>query len=222
MKVEKINQFNPENRPIIDVGTPIQIEVEGVSSRLKTTLVGIDPGKFLLIKTPQVVTDGNVGKELTHGDKVIARYLYNGAVVGFESKLIDDISSSIKLLIIEYPKSVENFDLRSKKRIHCLLPAGSDFNGEKMNGGIIDLSEGGCRYQIKTVNGQKLPGIQVDDQMTLFGRFPGKTENCEIPGKVRHVILDDQKKLFGIQYIDMSPEIKSIIQEYISSVRDFI
>jgi flagellar protein YcgR len=90
-KAVKIKQIKAANQAIADVGTQFQIEIEGVPTRFKTTLVGMDPDKCLLVKAPKITGDDKSDKELAVGDNVIVRYLYNGAVLGFQSKLIDSI-----------------------------------------------------------------------------------------------------------------------------------
>jgi Flagellar protein YcgR/PilZ domain len=222
-KAVKIKQIKAANQSIADVGTQLQIEIAGVPSRFKTTLVGMDPDKCLLVKAPKITGEDKRDKNLAPGDNIIVRYLYNGAVLGFQSKLIDSISSPMRLLFIEYPEAVENFDLRSKIRVQCFLPAKSELLGTMTNGVILDISEGGCRYQLKAFNGQKLPAVNIDDSIKLFCRFPGIIGEYEIVCKIKNITQDSQKKVLGIQYIEfVDLETKSIVREYIASAKSHI
>ncbi|OPZ60944.1 MAG: hypothetical protein BWY87_00157 [Deltaproteobacteria bacterium ADurb.Bin510] len=57
---------------------------------------------------------------------MIVRYLYNGTVYGFQTKLIEYITSPTKLFFLDYPRIIEHHDLRQEKRFPChLRPASS-------------------------------------------------------------------------------------------------
>lgn len=219
-KTVKIKHIQGKKQSIADVGTQLQVQIEGIPSRFKTTLIGMDPGNCLLVKTPDIVAGETRENVFNAGNHIIVRYLYNGSVLGFQSKLIDAISSPMKLLFIEYPGSVENFDLRAKTRIQCFLPAKSKILDEATSGVILDISEGGCRYQVKAFNGQKLPEINIDNTIKLFCRFPGLSGEYEILGKVRNVTPDNQKKVLGVQFTEfVDPQAGDIVKDYVASAK---
>ena len=158
----------------IEPGTLLQIEIGGIKFRFKSELVGLQADEYLIIKTPLVPSDapfGMIKHKLFRGNDIIVRYLIGGMVYGFQSKLLGAISDPIKLLFLEYPKIVEQHDLRSHERVDCLLPGRLKFKDTELACLVLDISEKGCRCRIKNQKDKKLPTIKIDDQVVLRVKF---------------------------------------------------
>ena len=63
-----------ETRPHVEgeFGTEIQLEIDGVASRLQTQLIGIDTDRILIVKTPTMSQIGGINVKLFAGNRVIA------------------------------------------------------------------------------------------------------------------------------------------------------
>lgn len=221
MNVENGDYLNTGKRILIELGTQLQLEIGGVASRFKSNLVGIEPGEYLIIKTPTAAASDSIKKKLFRGNEIIVRYLYKGTVFGFQSQLIEATFTPISLLYVEYPKIIENHDLRSQERIDCFLPSKIKIRDEEIQGTILDINERGCRCLIKALKGETLPSVQVDEQVTLKCQFPGVGDEKVVSGKVRNISCDEHETALGIEFHEITPEVQKVIAQYISTVKEF-
>jgi hypothetical protein len=135
--------------------------------------------------------------------------------------LIEAILTPIKLLYIEHPRTIENFDLRSQERVDCYLPASITIGDEERQGAILDISERGCCYLIKPRNGEGLLSLQIGEHITLRCQFPGIEGEQRISGKVRNFSMDMQETALRIEFHEIAPELQHTIAHYISTAREF-
>ena len=224
MEAENVDYLFTGRRILIELGSQVQIEIEGVGFRFKSTLVGMESDEYLIMKTPMVPSNApftSIQHKLFPGTQVVVRYLYKGTVFGFQSKLIEAISTPVRLLFVEYPKIVENYDLRSQERTDCFLPAKIEIRKKEEHGAILDISEKGCRCLIRALEGKKLPSTQVDEQITLTCQFPGIQGEQVVSGKVKNISKDKREMILGIEFHEIAARFKTIIDQYLSNIKQF-
>jgi len=125
-----------------------------VTVRLKTTLVGYEIGKYIIIKYPKVASSTNYNDVLVQGNVAIVRYLVEGekgCCFAFRSTIRCISQHPEKFIYLSYPTDIENRELRQHQRVSTNLPAaitlGNDFNGiSKITGVIRDISRNGCGF----------------------------------------------------------------------------
>lgn len=221
MKIRDIDPSNTGKRISIEVGDQLQIEIEGVAFRFKSSVVGIEPDEYLIIKTPIIPPHlGSIKHKLFSGNQIVVRYIHKGTVFGFQTKLIEAISLPVRLLFVEYPNIIEHHDLRSHERIDCFLPSKIKINDKERRGTILDLSEKGCCHRMKALKDEKFPSIQIDDQITLMCQFPGIEGEHVVPGMVKNINKDTQEMSLGIVFHEITPEVQKVIAHYISTAKD--
>lgn len=224
MEAENVDYLATGRRILIELGSQLQIEIEGVAFRFKSVLVGMESDEYLIIKTPMVPSDApfsSIKQKLFQGTQIIVRYIYKGTVFGFQSKLIESISTPVRLLFVEYPKIVENYDLRSQERTDCFLPAKIKIMDKEEHGAILDISEKGCRCLIKALKDEKLPSAQIDEQVTLTCQFPGIGAEQVVLGNVKNISRDKQEMILGIAFHEIAARVKDIIDQYLSNIKQF-
>ena len=219
MKIEDI-KFNTGKRISIEIGTQLQIRIDGVASNYVSTLIGMEPDKYLIINAPLALL-GYARQKLFRGSKIIVRYLYKGSAFGFKSELINDLYKPLKLLFVGYPEIIEEHNLRSGARIDCVLPIKMKINNDERNGVILDINETGCRCVVKKEEEDKeLSYVQTDEQITLMCQFPLIEGEHAILGKVRNIRKDMKQMTLGIIFHEIEPEIENIIGRYILSIKE--
>lgn len=224
MEVEDLDYLFTRKGILIELGSQVQIEIEGVTFRFKSTLVGMESKNCLIIKTPMVPSDApftSIKHKLFPGVQIVVRYLYKGTVFGFQSKLIKSITSPIRLLFVEYPKIIENYDLRSEERTDCFLPAKIEIRNQEEHGAILDISERGCRCLIKELEGNILPYTQIDERITLRCQFPGIKDDQVVSGTVKNFSRDKQEMILGIEFHEIATRLRTIIDQYVSNIKQF-
>ena len=223
METHGTNHSATERRIFIELGAHLQIEIEGVAFRFKSSVVGIEPNEYLIIKTPIIPHDApfsSIKHKLFPRNQIAIRYLHKGTVFGFKTKLIEAISTPIRLLFVEFPDTIEHYNLRSHKRIDCFLPTRIKMKDKEIKGIILDINEKGCRHQIKALEGEKLPPVQIDEQITLFCQFPGIEGEHAVSGIVKNINKDKKEMALGIVFHEITPEAQKILTQFISTAKE--
>lgn len=217
MGISEIDLTGYGKRINLEMGTELQIELSDVAMPLYSTLIGMDTDEYLIIKSP---TPYNMVKQkLYRGNEIVVKYLYNGTIYAFQSKLIEPISKPFKLLFLEYPKIIEKHELRSFKRAKCFFPAKMIFDKRDCTGLVLDISRRGCRIQIQFVPGESYPIFKIDEQINLYCKFPGIEGDIEISGTLRNLKKTKHEATLGISFSKTNPEeINNIITKYIFSI----
>ena len=206
----------------IELGMKIQLEIQGMESRLNSVLVGAELNKYIIIKTPTDATYDEIVYKLFPGNEVFVRYLYSGTVFGLKSKLIEAIVNPEKLLFIEYPKKIEIHNLRTYERLACFLPAKVQTKDEERHGAILDINEKGCRFIFNYKDEQSFLPVHQGTQITMLCQFPGIAEEQKILGKVRNINEGKKQTFLGIEFDQIDTKVHDIIMQYISAAKEFI
>ncbi|RPH52100.1 MAG: flagellar brake protein [Desulfobacteraceae bacterium] len=219
MKIKDF-KFNTGKRISIEIGTQLQIQIDGVAFQYISTLIGMEPDKYLIINAPMALL-GYARHKLYIGSKIVVRYLYKGSTFGFKSKLIDGLYEPLKLLFVGYPEVIEEYNLRSGERIDCVIPIKIKINNDKIDGVIVDINEMGCCcVAIKGDEDKELSFVQIDEQATLMCQFPQIEGEHAILGKIRNIRRDKKQMILGIMFHENDPEIENIIGQYILAIKD--
>lgn len=220
MNVQDLDHLNMGGAILIELGNEVHFEIEKLDRRFKSILIGMKPGEYLIFELPRDALSGNIKSIFFSGNIIIVRYLYDGTVFGFQSKIIDDLSAPRKLLFIEHPKIIARYELRSKKRIDCFLPAKIEIMDKEKQGVLTDISEKGCRYQIKTLKSEQLPSVQIDEKLILKFQFAGVEGEQPVSGKIKNIKKDEREMVLGIEFHEISPEVQNMINQYISNIEE--
>lgn len=74
-------------RLAIDLGIEVSIDSPRVSGRFRSELVGMLPGRYLILSEPVKPVGSPFHAEYRDGDSVIVRYLFRGSIFGFRTFL---------------------------------------------------------------------------------------------------------------------------------------
>jgi hypothetical protein len=211
--------FDYGKRISLDIGVTFQLKLVDVAYPLQSILVGMEIDEYLIIKIPSQF--GNVKHKLFPGVEIIVRYIHQGIIFGFQTKLIDVIFKPVKLLFLEYPKIIEHHELRSHKRAHSIFPAKVSIKDKVSNGAIIDISKSGCRCHILATQKEPLPPVQIDDEVLLTCKFPGIHGDHNVLGIVRNIKKSRKDLILGVEFKIIEEKLNDHIINYIYSIEDF-
>ncbi len=199
------------------IGTTLKIQLEGSQSRLTSELIGVDEGKYLIINMPPIQSMGNAASSIYKGGDIVVRYVHKGTVFGFKSRIKHFITAPVKLIFIEYPKKIENQNLRAHKRIDCYLPANAKIADNTVEGTVTDLSKEGCLFTAKRMNIEKSADqLQIDNEIGISFQLPGVEEKLDIPGKQKNIKKDRDNVQIGILFSDMGIEVQEKLYDFLS------
>ncbi len=199
------------------IGTTLKIQLEGSQSRLTSELIGVDEGKYLIINMPPIQSMGNAAGSIYKGGTIVVRYVHKGTVFGFKSRITHFITTPVKLIFIDYPKKIENQNLRAHKRIDCYLPANAKIADNTVEGTVTDLSKEGCLFTAKRMNIEKSADqLQIDNEIGISFQLPGVEEKLDIPGKQKNIKKDRDNVQIGILFSDMGIEVQEKLYDFLS------
>jgi len=213
------DKAGPDLRINVSIGTPLLIQVEGIQGRLKSTLIGMDPGCYLIVKFPQLF--GLVGK-LTTGSNVIVRYISEGNIYGFESEVLETALKPGRIIFLKYPKVVETHCLRKFKRLSCSIPAVAELNEKgTYEGLILDISRGGCKFTINTPEETTIEDADLDITVNLSFQLPGLSDKYSLSGSIKSLNKDKSQISIGIEFIQANTEVLDKIDQYVDAIIKF-
>lgn len=131
----------------LEFGTALKVQFENIGSG-RTSIVGMERDKFLIIRPPAV---GGIEAGLFKKNRTTVTYLYNGVIYGFRCTMIGLIKAPFPLLILSYPESAEEINLRGQKRLSCFLNAQISIDHISLACIIQDISLAGCSLMINDV-----------------------------------------------------------------------
>ena len=201
---EFINHLTP--------GKVIDLQLGGLSGlRIKPTVIGIDLGKYILLKFPSKLNPSDYKDLLIIGGNVVVRYIVegqHGECVAFSTTIEHVLSIPERLIFLNYPERIENRQLRSYQREKVYLPAqishkviDGKVSGTCIDGYIVDISSSGCQFSFKAQAGQSgVKKLPIYISITLVGYDKPLLINAHVKNnRIEHGSI-----LVGIMFEDVS------------------
>ncbi|XPF95198.1 flagellar brake domain-containing protein [Colwellia sp. RE-S-Sl-9] len=188
-----------------------------VPLRLKLTLVGFEIGKYILLKYPKVARASDYKDVLVDGNMVIVRYLMEGnkgECFAFRSSIKHITLHPEKLLFLEYPKKIENRQLRTQQRTSIHIPATIMLEGKgdettKISGVISDISAKGCGFAFKSKS-EKTHVNKINILVCIQSPIDGEVR---VPAKVCNSRNTHGLVNVGIQFLDEEKKIPKLLEQ---------
>lgn len=192
-----LNSSNEGSRLQAELGTPLLLQLDGVENHLKSSLVGMEPGAFIVARTPKAT---GIESKLFEGNQGVVRYLWGGTVFTFQSSVLGYINQPFPLIFLSYPRVVSRVELRKETRFDCYIPSQALASNGAANGVVLDISRSGCRFQCRLGpknNGKHLVmGQKVDLSINL-----GHDQEPVVLGSlIRNVKQESQSLTLGLSF----------------------
>ncbi len=201
----------------MNVGITFRLQIEGASRRLSSELIGIDEGRYLIVKMPPLHTLKNISNLLIEGKEIIVKYMYKGKMFGFQSRIIDLVHKPFKLVFIKYPDKIDSYDVRGYKRIECFLPANIRVAEHIIEGCITDISRTGCLFTIETAQHEgSLNVLELIDEIRIGFHLPGIEEELRVDAKQRSIKKDTDGSSLGIEFVKMDSSVQAKLIGFLS------
>ncbi len=204
----------------LEIGIKLLIDFDNLDVSFRSSLVGIEPGKYLLIKAPGPLTSKD--QDRIKKEDLIIKTLYKGTIYVFRSRLMAIISNPSKLMFIEYPRRIEHHELRAHKRFKCSIVTQAMINEQERGGVIENISEGGCLCVLETFpRDEDLTKHLLSDTIPFRCRFPGTQGDVSFSGEIRNAKKKRDELAVGIKFVhpDNTDDAEQIIQNYIQLIK---
>lgn len=207
----------------LEIGIKLLIDFDNLDLSFRSSLVGTEPGKYLLIKAPGPL--GPKDYDRIKAENLIIKTLYKGTIYVFRSRLIAIISKPSRLMFIEYPQKIEHHELRAHKRFKCSIVTQAQVNDAERGGVIENISEGGCLCVLETFPREKnkaksLAASLKEGTIPFRCRFPGNEGEVSFVGEVRNARKKKDEIAVGIKFShpDNTNDVEQIIKNYIQLI----
>jgi len=189
-----------------------------VPLRLKLTLVGYELGNYILLKYPKGARTSDFKDVLVEGNVMIVRYLMEGnkgECFAFRSSIKSISLTPEKLLFLEYPKRIENRQLRSQQRTSIHIPSSimlegkGENDGARISGIIGDISAKGCGFTFKSKS-ETTKVNKRDIFVCIQSPIDGEVR---VPAKVCNSRNINGTVNVGIQFIDEDNLVPKLLEQ---------
>ena len=106
----KVRSYDLRKQPLMmEMGVSLQLEIEGYEPAFNSALIGVVPDECLIVRAPHFSRSTENGRDLLPGLEEGINCNHHGSVLGFRSRLIREISEPSRLLLLEYPSTIDSW-----------------------------------------------------------------------------------------------------------------
>ena len=195
----------------MDIGTPLHINIQGLEMKIKTKLIGMEAWEYLIIKAPVGYT--GIRKKMVEGNKVVVRYIQEGNIYGFEAYILAIIDKPTSLLVIDYPRNVEEKSIRKAERKDCYIPCTLVIEDEESEGALVDISTGGCRCIAPNHYSKDLAGPSNGSNVKISFDSPAEDWQIALEGLIVNTSEYHAAARLGVKFTEETEENLEHIQK---------
>jgi len=190
--------------PRFAVGLHLYFDVALKAKRVKVraNLVGWYPPYVLMTTTPLV--DERV-LALSTGAEMVVRYLFQGQIFGFFTRLVRKMSDPAPMWLLEYPSIVEVKNLRNNPRVQTFMPAKFAGGDEVL---ILDCSTNGALIAVDSDR-------EIGESVSLTFTLPDSVEITQLNARVVRVHATELDRTIGVVFDPAASEQIQHIRSYI-------
>ncbi|NOX34109.1 MAG: flagellar brake protein [Deltaproteobacteria bacterium] len=217
-ELEGILELNKSEGIYIDIGTKVYLEIEGVNFSVTSIFIGMLKDEFMIVTLPKRYK--SVKNKLFPTNKMVVKYLYDGSVYAFQTSVIETITNPIKALALEYPKVVQQRELRITKRNNVVIPGRVEAKNTEFVMVVNDISKKGCRFKYHD-NKINLASLREGDLLRIYCKFPGIPDEIGAMACVRNVRREQGQLSIGAEFQDVTKTFLTPLTHFLFSIEDF-
>lgn len=180
-------------------GKQLSIKFEKDENQYFCFCRGVHPEKYLLTQTPAAV---GIEKKMMAGKQAVVRFVESGMVCGFKTRVQQAILKPYRLIFLDYPDSIEMVNLRTSKRVAVSIKAVVNWEKERLDGQIRDLSGGGCFFTMKYWQDPLLKDLNLDSTLSIRFSIPGDESVIELKCRPVRIIREEEDLKMGLSFDD--------------------
>lgn len=217
-EIEGILELNKTEGIYIDIGTKVYLEIEGVNFSVTSIFIGMLKDEFMIVTLPKRYK--SVKNKLFPGNRMVVKYLHDGSVYAFQSSVIELITNPIRALAIEYPKIVQERELRVIKRNNVIIPGRVEAKKTEFSVLVNDISKNGCSF-IYQNNKSNIASLRDGDILRVYCQFPGVSDEVGVMACVRNVRREKGQLSVGAEFQDITTAFLTPLMHFLFSIEDF-
>ncbi len=217
-ELEGIFALNRSEGIYIDIGTQIYLEIEGVSFSVPTIFIGMLRDEFMITTLPKRYK--TVKNKLFPGNKMVVKYLYDGSVYAFQTSVIEILTKPIQTIAIEYPKVVQQRELRLVKRNTVVIPGRVEAKKTSFSIVVFDINKKGCQFKYHDKK-NNMTSLREGDILRIYCQFPGFADETGAFACVRNVRREQSQLTIGSEFQDMTKAFLMPLMHFLFSIEGF-
>jgi len=215
-EITQVFELLPGNHLDLQINHPNKV-------RLKLPLIGYEEGSYIILKYPRVSRDTDYKDVLVEGNVMVVRYIIEGEkgeCFAFRSTIKAVTKYPEKFIILDYPKKIENRQLRQHQRASTHLIASLAIDNTDstetsvINGVIGDISEKGCGFTFRAENDK----IKVNKREVFVCLMHPNGNEIKVLSKVCNSRNNKGVVSVGIQFIDKENQIPDLLNSLMIGV----
>jgi c-di-GMP-binding flagellar brake protein YcgR len=196
----------------LGIGTSLSIGFNDLSQAITSSLVGMEFGKYIIITPPDPISTTRT--RLFQENKIVIRFLYKGQVMAFPSEILDYMTTPQHLVFVKYPRKIIHQNIRTAKRIECMIPAITFINDKEVKLVITDISQKGCGLLINLTGDDDISEVTVNMELILKSDYLLGSNDLDLRGVVKNARKKQGKLLVGLQFAELHHKVKKNIDDY--------
>lgn len=218
-ELEGILELNKTEGIYIDIGTKVYLEIDGVNFSVTSIFIGMLKDEFMIVTLPKRYK--SVKNKLFPSNRMVIKYLYDGSVYAFQTSVIEMITNPIRALAIEYPKVVQERELRVSKRNLVVIPGRLEAKKTEFPVIVNDISKNGCSFKYVDNKNNAAP-LREGDILRIYCKFPGVADEIGAMACVRNVRREKGQLSVGAEFQDITKTFLTPLMHFLYSIEDFI
>lgn len=204
----------PQQEHCFQVEEEVYVEPTAASPGFHSHVVGFKVSQCLILEHPFTESGAH---QIRVNDLLWIR-CFRSKVLRFKVKVLHILKSPIPLLFLEYPRTVEEINLRESDRKKVFFKGTFlDLRDKKRDrsweGYILDISDSGCLMWGDFVH-------LVDRDVLLNFRVPWTGENISAKARVIRCEVTEKGMRSGLKFIDVDDETRKRLQELLKSLEE--
>jgi c-di-GMP-binding flagellar brake protein YcgR len=188
----------------------LDVEVRETQVKARTRLIGYQEKRFLIVSWPRL---DESPISLIGGQILVVRFMHQGSIYGFHVQVLRVLANPFYLAILDYPESVEEFNMRAAPRLQVIIPLHSSSHLVP-RGSILDLSGNGALLML-----QQPP--QLGAQLSLNFMLPSGTLVQALRCEVQRVEGRSLGHLVGVRFLEGHQDLPAI-RQYLMDAHELI
>lgn len=193
-------------RSQLEVGTRVQLQLEGRVNPLDGVLVGRERNRVLMFRIPVA---SQLEEGVQPGDAVTGKYLQAGTLYKFRSVLLKTAQHPYALVIIAYPREISATELPEETRLDCSIRAKTFIGNELYPGTVIDLRGDGCRVVVECPR----QVVTIHENISISVEFSQEDALEPMVATVRGVEEDPDRVVVDVQFVYISPSTREAMDK---------
>ncbi len=204
--------MSSQQGPCFQVEEEVYVEPTAASPGFHSHVVGFKVPHCLMLEHPFADSGAH---QIRIGDVLWIRCFRN-KVLRFGVKVLHILKNPIPLLFLEYPRTVEEINLRKSERKKVFLRGTFlDLRERKPDraweGYILDISDSGCLMWGDFVH-------LVDREVLLSFRVPWTGQDVSAKARVVRCEVTEKGIRSGLKFVDLDDETRSRLKELLKSL----